>query len=200
MSYGLPLQRLLRTLAGRLWRFRLRAQDRRIFRSLAALSALAASTFVAPACVGADRAARRSRRRRRSGGSSTRSESGASTGPTRSPASAPSSPCRAGSRGSPAYAAGRPRHRPRRRRPRRRRSRPRRLRAGLRRVGGDFPILRFTLPEGEVLGEVARLERTAKVQIRWRGDVVATGAYPVPASPIISNSPDGWFFELSEGS
>lgn len=53
-----------------------------------------------------------------------------------------------------------------------------------------FPLLRFTLAQGEVLGEVARVERTAAVQIRWQGDVFATGSHPMPDPPIISNSPD----------
>lgn len=63
-----------------------------------------------------------------------------------------------------------------------------------------FPILRFTLPEGEVLGEVARVERTAAVQIRWRGDVVATGAHPMPDAPIVAYSPDGRFVAIVDRS
>lgn len=54
-----------------------------------------------------------------------------------------------------------------------------------------FPIVRFRLPEGEVLGEVARVERTAAVQVRWQGDVVATGAHPLHGAPIVAYSPDG---------
>lgn len=63
-----------------------------------------------------------------------------------------------------------------------------------------FPIVRFRLPEGEVLGEVARVERTAAVQVRWQGDVVATGAHPMPDAPIVAYSPDGRFVAIVDRS
>lgn len=61
-----------------------------------------------------------------------------------------------------------------------------------------FPLLRFTLPQGEVLGEVARVERTGMVQIQWKGAVLATGAHPFPDSPIIGYSPDGRLVAITE--
>lgn len=61
-----------------------------------------------------------------------------------------------------------------------------------------FPLLRFTLPVGEVLGEVARVERTASVQIKWKGDLIATGAHPLPDFPIISYSSNGRLVVITE--
>lgn len=61
-----------------------------------------------------------------------------------------------------------------------------------------FPLLRFTLSSGEVLGEVARVERTATIQIQWENEVVASGAHPLPDAPIVSHSSDGRLVSITE--
>jgi hypothetical protein len=54
-----------------------------------------------------------------------------------------------------------------------------------------FPLLRYSLPVGRVQREIARLERTSSVVVRWKGEAVSTVVTPFPDSPIVAFGPRG---------
>lgn len=54
-----------------------------------------------------------------------------------------------------------------------------------------IPLLRYDAVTGTVQDEIARVERTATVQIRWQGQSVASGAHPFPDAALIAYAPDG---------
>ncbi len=56
---------------------------------------------------------------------------------------------------------------------------------------GHFPLVRFELETGANPTELLTLARAATVRIRFRGEVVATGAHPMPDSPLAGVTPSG---------
>lgn len=65
-------------------------------------------------------------------------------------------------------------------------------------VRAHFPLLAFELPSGAPVAQVASVSRTDGVQIRWRGEAVATGVHPMSDAPIVSFSPLGTAISVTE--
>jgi hypothetical protein len=55
----------------------------------------------------------------------------------------------------------------------------------------DFPLLRYDLTQGRVLHELARLERTGTVMIRWQDRGLTTALHPLSDAPLVAFSQDG---------
>jgi hypothetical protein len=55
----------------------------------------------------------------------------------------------------------------------------------------DFPLLRYRLAEGTVVEELARLERTGSVLIRWQERSLTTALHPISDAPLVGFGHDG---------
>ena len=55
----------------------------------------------------------------------------------------------------------------------------------------DFPILRYRLAQGTLVRELARVERTGSVLIRWQDRSLTTALHPISDAPLVTFSHDG---------
>lgn len=58
-------------------------------------------------------------------------------------------------------------------------------------AGGPFPLVSFEVQTGGPIAQLASIPGTDRVQIWWQGETVATGAHPLPDTPIVAYSPKG---------
>jgi hypothetical protein len=55
----------------------------------------------------------------------------------------------------------------------------------------DFPLLRYRLAQGTVVQELARLQRTGSVLVRWQERVLTTVLHPISDAPLVAFGHDG---------